>query len=612
VLALFWLTAKVLMLLAGLIVPGAALMRAFRVPATLATSFAGSAVALYATVLTLQVASIRISLGTMASGLAIVAVTALLIARVSGRQSTDPVSQTSLLSRAGLREGGAGVGAGWLFAAYAIFWIAVLWRACREPLAGPDIEFRWSFLAEQMLRTGSLDFYPPQSWRDFLSYFWVESVPPGASSLHGWAYACGGNTELEWTIAAVLLQLVTVHEMMWRTATNVGGDRAGYYTCLALAACPLLTWSLLLGQETGLTTLAAAGIIYALTEFRRTSRAGWAAAAGIFAVLGASSREYGLIFPALGAAGLIVVGANRRACLLFLGVTSLALVWPVRTWLLTGNPFYSLALGGLPVNPRFIAWIEHDAAALGAPLHTANGWFDIARYLILFAPAAVVGWTALTAHATRRNRDALAVLFMIGSVIALWLISVRYTNGGLFYSMRVLSPAFALGALGAGIAAARWRGRSDLVLSLLLLFTLPATLALPQNPMRTPWREWPAFQRRGESRGLDETVAFVLRLGNRGTILADSPGFQRRFLPHGVPVIPLWSPGADWLFDATLSAAETVRRWRESGVRHILIAKWQTNLDFFQKHARWNVPPIQVQLIGETNEALVFAVTARE
>src|SRR5687768_8242951 len=63
----------------------------------------------------------------------------------------------------------------------------VFWRAWHEPLAGPDIEFRWSFLAEQMLRLGTLDFYPPRSAGDFFSYFWVESIPPGVAALHAWA-----------------------------------------------------------------------------------------------------------------------------------------------------------------------------------------------------------------------------------------------------------------------------------------------------------------------------------------------------------------------------------------------------------------------------------------
>ena len=67
---------------------------------------------------------------------------------------------------------------------YAVFWVVVLWRLITQPLNGGDVDFRWSWLAEQMLHQGSLDFYPPRSAADFTKYFWVESVPPGVAGLH--------------------------------------------------------------------------------------------------------------------------------------------------------------------------------------------------------------------------------------------------------------------------------------------------------------------------------------------------------------------------------------------------------------------------------------------
>ena len=117
----------------------------------------------------------------------------------------------------------------------------------------------------------------------------------------------------------------------------------------------------------------------------------------------------------------------------------------------------------------------------------------------------------------------------------------------------------------------------------------------------------------------DATVALVLAAREKSTpagavstsvVLADSPGFQRRFLPVGVRVIPPWSPQADWLFDLTLPAAEAVRRWGESGVRYLVITKWQTHLDFFNRHSRWNRAPFEVQLVGETPSTAVFSIRA--
>lgn len=95
-------------------------------------------------------------------------------------------------------------------------------------------------------------------------------------------------------------------------------------------------------------------------------------------------------------------------------------------------------------------------------------------------------------------------------------------------------------------------------------------------------------------------------------ILADSPGFQRRFLPVGIPVVPLWSPQVDWLFDFKLSPETAVRHWRESKVEYIIITKWQTNIDFFNTHSLWSRPPFQVQLIGDTELTAVFAIRARD
>jgi hypothetical protein len=371
------------------------------------------------------------------------------------------------------------------------------------------------------------------------------------------------------------------------------------------------------------------GIAFALERWHATRATKWVAACALFAVLGASAREYGLVFPLLAAVALLVWRADSRAWLAFLAVSAIAIAWPLRTWILTGNPFYSLALGGLfPINERFVTWIEHDADAFGSVLRSTSGWRDVARYLGLFAPTAGLGWIGLIVATARGRQGASLVLGAVAVLLVLWGASVRYTNGGLFYSLRVAGPALALGALAAGVSSASLlvaRPRITGVLTAIagLFITLPATLALPRNPWRTPWREWPAFSApvsltTGAS---DATVALVLKsiappatgIAPRPVVvLADAPGFQRRFLPAGVRVIPLWSPQADWLFDANLSPAEAVRRWHESGVRHIVVTKWQKNLDFFNTHSRWSRPPFRVQLVGETDTTAVFALQAVE
>jgi hypothetical protein len=610
-------TARFALLLAGLLMPGALLARALRVPVGVATSFAGSAAALYATVLALQLCGVPISLGTMAAGLGIVCLVARLVRGGTGRELT---STPSLLSRAGLRHA-LGLFGGWT-PLYALFWIAVLLRVWHAPLNGPDIEFRWGWLAEQMLARGSLDFYPPRSAADFFDYFWAESIPPGAAALHAWAFACAGGAKAAWTIPATLLQIVALHEVLWRAAQHFGQERAARCACLAAAACPLLTWAVLLGQETGLTALALAGLAWALIAWRNNHGGGWAALAGGFALLGASAREYGLVFPVLGAAGLLAFHADRKSWLQFSPVALLAFVWPLRTWLLTGNPFHSLAVGNVfPVNARFIAWVEAEAATLS--VH----WPDAARYLVQLAPAALFGWGWLVVTALRRGRAAWWGLAATATLLALWAMSVRFTNGGLFYSLRVAAPALALGCLATGeaLAATAWAQRrvtwlAPALLGVLVLANLRPTLALPQGHARAPWREWPAFAHQPElASGLrDDVVVIVARAraalpaGEPVVVLADSPGFQRRFAPTGIDVVPLWSPQADWLFDLALPADAARRAWRDSGVRFVVVAKFQPNLDFFNRHSRWQRAPFRADLVGETSLMAVFALRAVE
>lgn len=641
-----WPVVRFGVLLAGLLVPGAALFQALQLPRTLATSFAGSALSLYLTVLALQLSGTRISLASIAAGLAVITLGAVVLRRwtqprpgnTPKREKDDRMTGHSPDERlppdgdfhpesGGVRLVPFTEMGGWT-PLYGLFWAAVVFRMWSEPLAGPDVEFRWGFLAEQMLRLGSLDFYPPRSAADFVSYFWVESIPPGTAALHAWAYACAGGPIPSWALPGVLLQLVAVHELLWRIAHRLGGPVAARFAVLAAAACPLLVWSILIGQETGLTALSLAGILFCTGQWSDTRQAAWTMAAAGFAVIGAAAREYGLVFIAIGALALAGTRGSSRAWLGYGSVAALGLVWPARIWGLTGNPVYSLGIGGLfPINERFVAWISAEASVYGPLLKSAAGWLDLIRYLALFAAPAVAGGVILIVAAQRRIDGARTALAAVAVVLGLWLMSVPYTNGGLFYSLRVASPALTIGALTAGLGVAFWTGRvaarqriATLVMGSLVAGLLPAILALPRNPWRETWRNWPAFTPPvPPATGEDDPTVMLITNALKNTpsshstpagVLADSPGYQRRFLPTGLSVAPLWSPQADWLFDLGASLEEAARRWRASGVGYVVLTKRQANVDFLNSRSRWNRPPFHVQMIGETDSTVVFSIRA--
>ncbi len=600
---------RLALLLAGLLLPGSLLLRTLRLPWSLAASFAGSFVTLYLTVLLCTFLKVPIAFATLAGGLVLICVA---LVQVHLRQKpvpppVDPVGSFAAFTSLGI----------WT-PLYLLFWAVVLFRLVDQPLTGPDAVFRWSFLGEQMLDLGSLDFYPPQTAEQFTHYFWPESIPPGIATLYAWAYACAGSKHALWTSPVIALQLLAMHEVVWRLAHRWGGDVAARRAVLLAAATPLLTWATLIGQETALMSVGVGGFTWCLLQQNERGAARWAVLAGLFAAAAGAAREYGLVFPllALAAARLLKV---RRSSLITLAAVALplTLIWPLRTWALTGNPFYSLDLGGLlPGNPVFTEWIKHTRSLHGAGLFTSAGLFSLARYLALWALPALIGIVAVAGF-FRNLREARLVALLAGGVGALWLASVPFTAGGLFYSLRVLSPALLLLAAFGGYAL--WvvettpasRKLCAIGLALLLLEALPKTLVLPENHYRTPPADW-LTAGRGFSDSVraheQELVAKLAALPDHQRLLSENAGLPRLLTPHGITVVPLWSPEAAWLFDRSLRPAEAARRAIHSRLHYLVLTKSGLGFEFLNQRAHWPAPWLKVTPVLETGTYAVFAL----
>lgn len=598
---------RLVLLLAGLLLPGSMLLRALRLPWSLAAAFATSAATLYAAVLVLAGTGAAISLTSLAAALGLVALLARLVPARPG--STQISSSFACFTQLG-----------WWLPLYGAFWLVVAWRLGVHPLNGPDVTFRWSWLAEQMLQVGSLDFYPPRRGEDFVRYFWAESIPPGVAGLYAWAYACGGSSHALWTSPVVALQLLAVHELVWRLASRWGGAVVARRAVLLAAACPLLTWAILLGQETGLTALAVTGLVWSLSHLGDENGDRWAVLAGAFGIVAASTREYGVIFPVAAIAATLWLPAPRsRSWLLAAIALPVAFAWPLRVWLLTGNPFYSLDILRLfATNPVFTAWNDTLRGPVSEALGSAEGWVSVGRYLALWALPAVAGMAVLVFLLVQRLREARMVAAFVGLVFILWFVSVAYTAGGLFYSLRVLSPAFALlavvAAYGLGFwvqhpAAARY---AAVAVALILLESLPKTLVLPENPYRLGVHEWPraAAQFPAVVRSVNEALLAQVRpLPDRRRILSDHAGLPGLCAPIGTEVAPLWSPEVAWLFDGTLEPEVVAQRWRQSGLRYLVMGKTGATAGFMQKYARWRAPHFLLQPVAETETHVILEAT---
>ena len=601
---------RLALLIAGLIVPGTMVLRAIRLPWSLAAAFVTSITALYATVLMFAYSGTTISLLTLGGALSGVALAGRLVPT-----RTTSTAQASSFTHFYKMEG-------WL-PLYLIFWAVVGYRLIYQPLTGPDVYFRWSYLAEQMLQFGTLDFYPPRSGPDFLRYFWPESIPPGIASLYAWAYACGGSKLALWTSPIIALQLLSTHEIIWRLANRWGGEEVARRAVLLAAACPLLTWSFLIGQETGLTALSVTGLVWCLQSTGERNRRGWIALAGIFAIAAASTREYGPIFAVAAMVATIFLRLPRKQTVLFaLIALPVAFAWPFRVWLLTGNPVYSLDVGGLfPLNPVSQLWSTEFHQAVAHTFSELADWGSLGRYILLWALPAVIGLVALIFLLVQQLREARMVAFFVVVIIALWWISVAHTAGGLFYSLRVLSPAFALLIVAGSYALGflnRYRFASSLVsFALLCVFVeaLPKTLVLPENPYRVTARDWPQtggqFSRsvRMSEQELLTTIRKLPEPG-RDRILSDIAGLPRLLAPTTMKVVPLWSPEVAWLFDSSLQPEVVARHWQESGLVYILIGKASLTGDFVRTHAQWRAPYFTVVPLVENDGLLILQVTA--
>jgi hypothetical protein len=600
------LVLRLLLLLAGLLLPGTMVLRALRLPWSLAVAFAASAVAVYVVVLACTFIGVPLTPGTLAAGLA---VTSLVIGLVPARGSVAALSPW--------HRAFTGLG-GWT-PLYALFWLIVGWRLCSQPLSGPDAAFRWSSLAEQMLQPGSLDFYPPRSGEDFRSHFWAESIPPGLPGLYAWAYAIGGSVHPLWTSPVVALQLLVLHELAWRLGSRWGGEVVARRAVILTAASPLLTWATLIGQETGLTTLAVCGLVWTLPHLRDGTGPRWALLAGLFAAIAGSAREYGPAFAVTALAASLFLAPRRATLVLAAVALPIALAWPVRTWLLTGNPFHSLDFVGLfPVNQEFIAWSTAFHAPHAHPIAAASGGLGLVRYLVLWALPAVIGLGVLLVLLVRGLRDARLPAVFVVLTVALWYTSLPYTAGGLFYSLRVLSPALALLPVLAAYGFTVWAAPIvahvvTIGAALILAESLPKTLLLPENPYRVPWTEWPQASRRfADSVGTgDEALLAALRsLPLRGRIIADNAGYPRLLRRLDVEVVPLWSPDVAWLFDPDLPPLEIARRWQRAGFRHLVLGKTPSGADYVVKRARWRAPYFSVRTVAETEATVIIEAIA--
>lgn len=481
--------------------------------------------------------------------------------------------------------------ADWLLAWPAALLLAVAgWRALVQPLSGPDAVFRWNELAQLMVERGSLDFYPAASSEAFTHYFWADGIAPLVASLYAWSYWAAGDAAPVRTAVPVLLQTGGLLALLWALGRRWGGPRGGAFACALAGGTMLLQFAFNLGQETGLTALGAGGMIFYLLRWRDSGEWTLLIPAAACAALAACAREYGAVAAMAGAGWIACERRGWRPVAGFvLGAAFLPAWWHARVAWLTGNPLFPQRIAGWPTNPVFDLWLAHYRTlyGFGAPVATLR---EIGRLVLLTALPAVLGLLCGLIFERRRSERLLiaAVAALFG---AAWLASIPFTAGGLFYSMRVLSPVLLLGcAAGGGLLARAVPGRRYLAAAMLGLglFAIDASLrawTMPGNPYALAPRDWPAA---GDSIRTDferEDRAFLEQVAGRvtGRLLSDSAGLRSVFQAAGKTYSPLWTPEVAWLF-ADGPKPGAADRLRALGFSHLLIKRTEVSSDFLQQH----------------------------
>ena len=494
----------------------------------------------------------------------------------------------------------------WLLAA-GIGLASVAVRAVLEPLSGWDNLFRWDFLARQMLRLGTLSFYPPMTADDFLRYGWCDGIPPLVPILNFWSYLSAGQAAAVVTAPLVVSEAALLFYAVGRLAGGLWGGSAAWPARAVLATSALLLWGVAMGQETGLTALTLVAMFVFLDEYRHSGDPADLFWAGLAAGAGALSREYGLVWPVLGLIALAGQGGLRTGWRVFSATAvAVAAPWYLRNWYLTGNPLFSHDLAGLfPVNAVHAEYARFTARHFGIRV---NLELIPALLLMLVTCAGLLGGLAVWG-VWQKRRSAAPLTVGIAVAGVLWLWSVGQTSGGWYYSTRVLTPALALAAVLAGAALGRLTGRLRRIAACgLLLFAGDAAfraLYLPNDPTPSApvlvsgqWREYGRIL--AARSALPWWDGLVARAGASG-IVVDHPANFALLAGRGARVIPLMSPQVAFLFDDRLSFTEALARCRQAGVRFFILPNIVLNTEtLVPQH------PFFRELCGRHEPAFVF------
>jgi hypothetical protein len=554
--------------LLGWLLPGWQLARRFALPAPIVSAFLLSACGWFALVLGLQLLGVPLIRPILLPLWLGAGVAASLWLWKSGPRPAPPRTEETLLPRR--------IDWPWL-PAVVIGAIGLGFRAFLDPSNGWDTSFRWDHLARLMVDHGNLDFYPPVTAEHYELYAWCDGIPPLASLLNLWIYLACDSADPTLLAGRTIGEVAITVIVVGRLAVRLHGRGAVWPALAVLSACALFSWSLSMGQETGLSAVAVIALVYYLIEYKETRAAGAALGAGLAATVAAISRDYAVAYAAVGLGLLLLSGGFRRRPLAayLLPVCLVALPWYARNWALTGNPLFPNPLFGIfpgePALDRILAGVFDYWSFSSRFVHLPG----LLRSLGFIAGASLLGWAGFAF--SRQGRVVLAAILLLS--LGLWAWSAQLTAGGWNYSLRVLAPSVGLLAASAGWLVGAKPALRHVVAILLLTLSVDAARRawhLPHQPAAPPipytFEQWRDFEKFAQQLETAPFWTHLARLSAGETILVDSPSTHVLIGSHGGKACMFFSPAARPCLAADQVFADTLAALRSNGIRFALIS----------------------------------------
>lgn len=466
----------------------------------------------------------------------------------------------------------------------------LLMRMILYPLSGADIPIRWDYLATRILKFETLSFYPPVTDEDFQRYFYIDGIPPLVSFAYWWIYASVGRHATWLTSIFVIAQYAAISVFVYAMSRTMHSPRAGAFAVAALACSPLFKTAVGMGQETGFTALSLVAMMYLLIKARECSAdSRWQliVLAGAAAALGAMAREYGWAFMILGAVAVFWLRMDWRMAVLFcVAAILLASPWYVRNLVRTGNPLYNNRFGPFPVNPVQAGLLDVYVEKFGVSKWTLAGWTQ--HGWVVFQRTALQ-FTAGLIGAVWLVRKWGFLTLAIVAVIALWLQSIGYTNGGPGYAVRVLSPVLALLSVFAGVflasvtvkPIARW-ACTALVLAM-GVHSLLGSAFYPFPIELARWRQL-VFSVKEPEVTWRQQLPQIVPAGS--SVLTDNPYVAAALEGTSIQAVPIWSPKLRFLLDNSIAPQEMCQRVRQLGIDYVIVEN-HINFDYLSKNMRF-------------------------